>query len=144
SSEQAAAPGTMAQHSQTVAEPPPESPLGSPRGSVPHTGGVRLKAGRSLFDPAQDRLGTAHVITPGHPLIPPGDPEVGQRADSVTATSRASRARAADDDVERPAREPVLRPAAAQEPHEFLDLVEVRRASALPPCHDGDGTVPRA
>ena len=86
-----------------------------------------------MLDPAQDRLGTAHVITPGQKLIPPRDPEAGQRADMVTASSRASRARATDDDVERRAREAVLRPAATQEPHEFLDLAEVRRASALPP-----------
>src|SRR5215470_18807309 len=83
--------------------------------STAHRGVSGLNAGRSLFDPAQDWLGTAHVITPGHPLIPPRDPEVGQRTDIVTASSRASRARAADDDVERPAREPVLHPAAAQE-----------------------------
>src|SRR5258708_22831527 len=104
--------------------------------------GCRLNAGRSLFDPAQDRLGTAHVITPGRPLIPPRDPEVGQRTDMVTASSLASRARAADDDVERPAREPVLRPAAAHQPHESLDFAEVRRASPLPPCHDTDGPAP--
>src|SRR5258708_30280638 len=79
-------------------------------------GGARLNAGRSLFDPAQDRLGTAHVITPGRPLIPPRDPEVGQPTDMVTATSLASRARAADDDVERPPRAPLLRPAAAPHP----------------------------
>src|SRR5690349_19653716 len=72
-------------------------------------GGGRLNAGRSLFDPAQDRVGAAHVITPGQKLIPPRDPEAGQRADMVTASSRASRARATDDDVERPAREAVLR-----------------------------------
>jgi hypothetical protein len=31
-----------------------------------------------LVDPAQDRLGTLQVITPGHPLIPSRDPEVSQ------------------------------------------------------------------
>src|SRR5215475_3458451 len=110
--------------------------------TAPHQGVSGLNAGWSLVDPAQDRLATSHVIPKGHPLIPPRDPEVGQRADVVTASSRASRARAADDDVERPARKPVLCPAAAQEPHEFLDLAEVRSASALPPGHDGDGPVP--
>jgi NAD(P)-dependent dehydrogenase (short-subunit alcohol dehydrogenase family) len=44
----------------------------------------RLNARRALVDPAQDRLGTLQVITPGHPLIPPRDPEVGQRAGKVT------------------------------------------------------------
>jgi len=42
-----------------------------------------------LFDPAQDRLSALQVITPGHPLIPPRDPEVGQRASKVTARSSA-------------------------------------------------------
>ena len=41
----------------------------------------RLDTGRALVDPAQDRLGTFQVIAPGHPLVPPRDPEVGQRAD---------------------------------------------------------------
>src|SRR5258707_4517253 len=87
-------------------------------------GGVRLNAGRSLFDPAQDRLGTAHVITPGHPLIPPRDPEVGQPADMVTASSPASPARAADYDVERPAREPALGPATPHARHQVLGLAQ--------------------
>jgi hypothetical protein len=73
----------------------------------------RLDTGRALVDPAQDRLGTFQVITPGHPLVPPRDPEVGQRADKVTAGCRRGGAHAADNDVERLVREPVLGPAAA-------------------------------
>src|SRR5215211_6129537 len=79
--------------------------------------GPRSNARRALFDPAQDRLGTFQVITPGHPLVPPRDPEVGQRTDKVMARCPPGGAHAADDDVERLVREPVLRPAAAQEDH---------------------------
>jgi hypothetical protein len=46
-----------------------------------------LDARRALLDPAQDRLATFQAITPGHPLIPPRDPEIGQRADKVTTRS---------------------------------------------------------
>ena len=49
---------------------------------------VLSDAGWALFDPAQDRLGPLQVIAPGHPLVPPRDPEVGQRAGQVTAAGR--------------------------------------------------------
>src|SRR4029453_3210343 len=66
----------------------------------------RLNAGGPCSIRAQDRLGTFQVITPGHSLVPPGAPEVGQRADKVRASCRPGGAPAADDDVERPVREP--------------------------------------
>jgi hypothetical protein len=69
--------------------------------------GARLNTRRALFDPVQDRLGTLKVITPGHPLIPPGHPEVGQRA-ARSAPAGPTRAPAAYDDVERPVRQAVV------------------------------------
>src|SRR5712691_1025731 len=84
-------------------------------------GDARLDPRRALFDPAQERPGAPQVITPGHPLNPPCNPEVGQRAGQVTPRG-SGRARAAEDDVAWPVRKAVLRPAAAQEQPQVPDL----------------------
>src|ERR1700733_12400942 len=44
---------------------------GGRRGSRAGRRSPRLNTRRALLDPAQDRLGTLQVITPGHPLVPP-------------------------------------------------------------------------
>lgn len=76
---------------------------------------VALNAWRALVDTAQNRLGTFEVITPGHPFVPPRDAKVGQRAEKVMNSCWLSGTHAADDDVKRRAREPVLISAVAQE-----------------------------
>src|SRR6266581_3044247 len=85
--------------------------------------------------------GAPPVITPGHPLNPPCHPEVGQRAGQVT-TRGSGRAHAAEDDVERPVRKAVPRPAAAKEQHQVPNLAHVRRAPGRKIRHRRDSPVP--
>ena len=76
---------------------------------------VRSAAG-PLFHPVQDRPGAPQGHPLGHPLNLPGHPKIGHGAGQGTARGPAG-ARAAGDDVERPVRKAVLRPACTQCQH---------------------------
>lgn len=86
---------------------------------------LRSDACWPLVAASQDRFGSVEPLVPRHASIPPGDPGISQRTQQIPA-ERARLARATEDDVERLVREPVLRPAIAQEPPQLGDFVRQR------------------